>query len=316
MVKTMGTGSGAGDLTRLVPGFDFLQGLMKAGGAGLPGIGQWIAPTLDPAELQKRIDELRTVQFWLEQNARLLGTTIQALEVQRMTLATLHGMNLPMADLADALKVGSMQLGPAEAARAGTAPKVASALSSTGTASSTAGSSRAQPKAAAGGNGRGSGSAAVDPMQWWGSLTQQFTELAAKAMKEGSAEMARMNAARDAAGASPSPSSGAPTSPGKSAASSGSGASGGSGTPAAAAPKQPTLAEAAATSIERAMAASTQFAGAAAKASAALAGVAMPAATKPSPKSASSAPKSSSASSPPAPSKTATALRRRARKNA
>ncbi|MFO1266240.1 MAG: PhaM family polyhydroxyalkanoate granule multifunctional regulatory protein [Rubrivivax sp.] len=313
MGKTTGTGSGAGDLTRLVPGFDFLQGLMKAGGAGLPGIGQWIAPTLDPAELQKRIDELRTVQFWLEQNARLLGTTIQALEVQRMTVATLRGMNLPLADLADALKVGSMQLGPAEAARAGTAPKAASAPSGTGTASAAA-SSRAQPKASAGGNGRSGGGAAVDPMQWWGSLTQQFTELAAKAMKEGSAEMARMNAARDAAGASPS--SDASASPGTSAASSGSGGSGGSGTPAAAAPKQPTLAEAAATSIERAMAASTQFAGAAAKASAALAGAAMPAAAKPSPKAAPSVPKASSASSPPAPSKTATAPRRRARKSA
>jgi hypothetical protein len=30
------------------------------------------------------------VQFWLEQNARMLATTIQALEVQRMTLSTLQ----------------------------------------------------------------------------------------------------------------------------------------------------------------------------------------------------------------------------------
>ena len=66
-------------------------------------MGQWIAPTLDPEELDKRIGELRTVQFWLEQNARMLATTIQALEVQRMTLSTLQTMNLPMADLRDAL---------------------------------------------------------------------------------------------------------------------------------------------------------------------------------------------------------------------
>ena len=91
--------------TKLVPGFDFLQGLVKNAGAALPGIGQWVAPTLDPAELEKRIDELRTVQFWLEQNARMLGATIQALEVQRMTLSTLKTMNVQMEDLRDSLQI-------------------------------------------------------------------------------------------------------------------------------------------------------------------------------------------------------------------
>ncbi|MFY7947978.1 MAG: PhaM family polyhydroxyalkanoate granule multifunctional regulatory protein, partial [Gemmatimonas sp.] len=66
----------AADFARHVPGFDFLQGLVKNAGAGLPNVGQWIAPTLDPEELDKRIEELKTVQFWLEQNARLLATTI------------------------------------------------------------------------------------------------------------------------------------------------------------------------------------------------------------------------------------------------
>jgi hypothetical protein len=31
----------------------------------------------------------------------------------------------------------------------------------------------------------------VDPMQWWGALTQQFTELATKAMKDGAADAAK-----------------------------------------------------------------------------------------------------------------------------
>ncbi|MBX3598972.1 MAG: hypothetical protein KF863_00005, partial [Rubrivivax sp.] len=94
------------DLARMVPGFDFLQGLMKNAGSGaLPGMNQWIAPTLDPKELDKRIGELRTVQFWLESNAKLLGTTIQALEVQRLTLSTLQTMNLPLAGLGEALKI-------------------------------------------------------------------------------------------------------------------------------------------------------------------------------------------------------------------
>ena len=107
--------AGASDLTRLVPGFDFLQGLMKNAGAALPGIGQWVAPTLNPEELDKRIEELRTVQFWLEQNAKLLATTIQALEVQRMTLSTLKSMNVPLADLREALTIKTPTPTPAPA---------------------------------------------------------------------------------------------------------------------------------------------------------------------------------------------------------
>src|SRR5882724_9123232 len=96
---------GSTDFARMVPGFDFLQGLVKSAGAGLPNISQWIAPTLDADELEKRIEELRTVQFWLEQNARMLGATIQALEVQRMTLSTLKTMNLPLAELRKSMEL-------------------------------------------------------------------------------------------------------------------------------------------------------------------------------------------------------------------
>ena len=158
--------TGAIDLAGMVPGFDFLQGLMKNSGAALPAMGQWVAPTLDPKELEKRIGELRTVQFWLEQNARLLGTTIQALEVQRMTLATLQTMNLPMADLRDSLRIKE-PLAPAAAAPT---PAPARAPASASAAAAPAPATAGTP--------------AVDPLQWWGALTQQFTDLAAKAMKD------------------------------------------------------------------------------------------------------------------------------------
>ena len=36
--------SDAPGFSGLVPGFDFLQGLVKNAGAALPGIGQWVAP--------------------------------------------------------------------------------------------------------------------------------------------------------------------------------------------------------------------------------------------------------------------------------
>lgn len=169
--------SSAADFARHVPGFDLLQGLLRNAGAGLPNVGQWIAPTLDPAELDKRIQELKTVQFWLEQNAKLLATTIQALEVQRMTLATLKGMNLPMADLTEALRAKPAAASPPAPATAA-APEPAPA--------------RAAPRRKAAAGPRAPEAAPViDPMQWWGALTQQFTELASQALKDGAAEGAK-----------------------------------------------------------------------------------------------------------------------------
>jgi hypothetical protein len=151
-------------LTQLVPGFEFLQGLVKNAGAAMPNLSQWIAPTLDPAELDKRIEELRTVQFWLEQNARMLAATIQALEVQRMTLSTLKTMNVSVGDLSQAMKLKP----PSAAAEA---PKAKASPSA------------AEKSAAPAG--------IVDPMQWWGALTQQFTQLAVQAMKEGTTDAAK-----------------------------------------------------------------------------------------------------------------------------
>ena len=156
--------------SKLVPGFDFLQGLVKNAGAALPSIGQWVAPTLNPEELEKRIEELRTVQFWLEQNSRMLGATIQALEVQRMTLSTLKTMNVPLAQLRESLKV-----------RAAAAPE----SESTPAAKMARSPRKPSPAEAAMAAG------AVDPMQWWGALTKQFTQLAAVAMKDSAGDAAK-----------------------------------------------------------------------------------------------------------------------------
>ena len=148
--------------TKLVPGFDFLQGLVKNAGAALPGIGQWVAPTIDPAELEKRIEELRTVQFWLEQNAKMMGATIQALEVQRMTLSTLKTMNVQMDGLRESLQIRMPAATPAAAPA--TVVEPTADAEPPGVAAATPG--------------------VVDPMQWWGALTKQFAELATTAMKD------------------------------------------------------------------------------------------------------------------------------------
>ena len=211
------------NFAKLVPGFDFLQGLVKNAGTALPSIGQWVAPTLNPEELQKRIDELKTVQFWLEQNAKMLGTTIQALEVQRMTLSTLKTMNVQMTDLRDAMKVAPVaSAGSAASAAAGS---VAGSLGAEGLMQAArnamggiAGMGRpaapaperqpapgAKPEAAAAARA-GAAAGVVDPMQWWGALTKQFTQLAATAMKDSATDAAKnlagamMKQGMDAAG--------------------------------------------------------------------------------------------------------------------
>lgn len=152
---------------KFVPGFDFLQNLGQAANPGakgspqgMPNMASWVAPTLNIEELDKRIQELKTVQFWLEQNTNALKATIQALEVQKMTLSTLQGMNVNMAEMAKAFTAKMPDLQP-EAK-----PEIKPEVKAT----------EPQQEAAKG--------PAVDPMQWWGSLTQQFQNIAAAAVKD------------------------------------------------------------------------------------------------------------------------------------
>ena len=168
--------SDTASFAKLVPGFDFLQGLVKNAGSALPSIGQWVAPTLNPEELEKRIEELRTVQFWLEQNARMLGATIQALEVQRMTLSTLKTMNVQLSDMRDSLTIKPVK--PAAAPVASPAPSAANKKPAARKDSD-------EPAAAP------SLFASIDPMQAWGALTKQFTQIAANAMKDNATDAAK-----------------------------------------------------------------------------------------------------------------------------
>jgi hypothetical protein len=196
----MSDGGGFG-FGKFVPGFDFLQSLVKNAGSALPGIGQWVAPTLDPAELDKRIGELRTVHYWLEQNARMLAATIQALEVQRMTLSTLQSMNVQMSELGESLKikpasvpvrggadgVGERAVGNAAHSTEPDAGDRAAGDRAPAAAPPAAPAPSAAKKAAA----KTAPTPAVDPMQWWGALTNQFAELATNAMKDSAADAAK-----------------------------------------------------------------------------------------------------------------------------
>lgn len=58
------------------------------GGAGMP--------TLNIEDLDKRIQDLKSVENWLQLNMSVLRSTIQGLEVQRATLAALQSFSAAM----------------------------------------------------------------------------------------------------------------------------------------------------------------------------------------------------------------------------
>jgi hypothetical protein len=216
------------DLSALIPGFDAFKqmagqipGVGKGLGAGvqnpfMPKPGSWIAPTLSVEELEKRITELQTVKLWLENNARLIEVTTQALQVQKMTLSTLQDMKVQM---------GKAWPGMASASNANTS---ASTSASTGKSSPKAQTSRsrsrnktqfdmgqskdAQPAAASAEAAhaeraeRASQAAPAEPgdtqaamqiagqqaMQMWQGLTQQFGQIASQVMQDGQAAAQKM----------------------------------------------------------------------------------------------------------------------------
>ena len=178
---------------KFIPGFDFLQGLAQSAGAAANPMGrvpQWVAPTVSVEEVDKRIAELKAVQFWLEQNSRALAATIQALEVQRMTLSTLKDMNVSMSELAKSFPFpGAAPAEPAATGNTGWPMGSASARTAAAEPSAapvpepeaepatteTDAKAQAEPPSQAG---------LSQAMQWWGALTQQFQQIAAKAMAE------------------------------------------------------------------------------------------------------------------------------------
>ena len=191
---------------KFVPGFDFLQNIAKGASQTLPqmpNLSNWVAPTLNVEELEKRIGELKAVHFWLDQNSKALGATIQALEVQKMTLATLKGMNFNMGDVANAfkLKAADTVLGGVQKMTE-TAAGAAQAVSGAASGAATKTKAARKKTSAKSGDGKADGKAAglVDPMQWWGALTQQFQQIATSAMKDAAAQTAMDTAKNMATG--------------------------------------------------------------------------------------------------------------------
>ena len=187
--------------SQFVPGFDFLRNLASGSASagtsavpGMPSLSSWVAPTLSVEEVDKRIQELKTVQYWLEQNGHALKATIQALEVQKMTLSTLRGMNVRMEDLASVFTRPPSTPAPsfrAEPPAPEPEPEEEDEEQEEQEVDEPVAEAdeKAAPKsklAKAAANGPADAVGVIDPLQWWGALTQQFQQIASSAMQDAS----------------------------------------------------------------------------------------------------------------------------------
>lgn len=155
-----------------------LWGSMNIPGVGMPGM---TGSSLSTDDLDKRIADLKAVESWLNLNLGMLRGTIQALEVQRGTLATLKAMGDSMAQAMQRAGSDPAMAAPftqffAQAAAAPTpptpppppAPQADSAKASS-PESDTSGAAAA-------------GNAMPAAVAWWNLLQEQFRQAVSSAM--------------------------------------------------------------------------------------------------------------------------------------
>ena len=79
--------------------FEMFRRLWAPLGLPVPGMAM---PTLDPAEVEKRIADLKSVETWLGMNLNMVKMAIQGLEVQKMALVAMKANAGAASDAANA----------------------------------------------------------------------------------------------------------------------------------------------------------------------------------------------------------------------
>jgi hypothetical protein len=173
------------DMMRMNP---FAAAAVPGGSPSLSMMSDMLAPLTNVEELDKRITDMRAVEQWLKLNLNMLQSAIQALEVQRATLATLRAF-------------GAYAQSSMEKAQASPSPSPSAWGAQSEKPRQEAGE-QAQPKAS---NEAGANDAPFDPTGWWNMLQSQFNNLASLAIAQGNqaAQAAQTTAA--ASGASDAP---------------------------------------------------------------------------------------------------------------
>jgi len=158
------------------------------------GVPSGFTPTLDLEELDKRIADLKAVEQWLTLNMTMLQGTIQALEIQRGTIATLKAFGAPVEAAAPAAQAIASILGGAAPpdGRPGTAPAATGAAGANaggegGAQAAPGGTKRARPsrRKEHGAKAPAAGALAdpgLSPSAWWNLLQSQFNQVAAAAL--------------------------------------------------------------------------------------------------------------------------------------
>ncbi|MGF6275255.1 hypothetical protein ABIB38_003653 [Massilia sp. UYP11] len=180
------------------------------GGMPMPGAG------LSVDDLDKKIADLKAVESWLNLNMSMLRGSIQALEIQRGTLATLKAMGDSMAQAmsqtgaaSDAAMAPFAQFFAQAAQAAAPAAKPADSVASPAPSPSAPPPSAPPPSPAASGTaappqGAEAAHAAMPAaVAWWNLLQDQFRQAVASAMPPDAANPDQAGAPPDDGGNSP-----------------------------------------------------------------------------------------------------------------
>ncbi len=186
-----GLGIGALNVGNLLDSMEFVKNAWSAF-----GVPSSIAPTTDVDELDRRISDLKAVDQWLTMNLSLLRASVQALEIQRGTIATLktYGSmlgtpaSLPGANLL-AQAMAGVASGAMSAAASATPVTGTASIPATATpqdAAQVAHTPAAEMAAAASGEPAMHAPApslpGLDAGAWWDLLQRQFSQIAAAAL--------------------------------------------------------------------------------------------------------------------------------------
>ncbi|CAI8995392.1 MULTISPECIES: PhaM family polyhydroxyalkanoate granule multifunctional regulatory protein [Burkholderia] len=176
------------DMMRMSPfgGMASFPGAASGLPPSLSSMSDMMAPLTSVEELDKRITDLRAVEQWLKLNLGMLQSAIQALEVQRATLATLRAFGAFAQSSMSAAEEAAVA-----AAQAASAPR-ADAQQAPG-----AGATDAPPA--------GDAQQAFDPAGWWNLLQAQFNQLASLAMTQPGVQADQPDDASPAQAAQPAP---------------------------------------------------------------------------------------------------------------
>jgi hypothetical protein len=146
------------------------------GPAGMSG-GLGLTPPLNPEELERKIAELKSVENWLKLNLSMLSSTIQGMEVQLATIATLKSfMAAGSVGGANAQTAGAQPAPPSWFSGWPTAPAQPQSSSEPYAQAEAQPQAHAQPQAA---TATATSTVAPAAQAWWDMLQQQFGQVAA-----------------------------------------------------------------------------------------------------------------------------------------